>query len=223
MKYRLKGTILKAQNEKDVYEAWASVAVIDRDKEFILPSAFKGSIKQYLNSNPVMFYDHAWATWDSPSESTLPIGKVVKAKIDKEKGLKIWFVFSDLDFAQQVKYLVDEGILNTISIGFIGTEYERDPVKIAELLKDEGFKTKETPLALFVKVEILENSIVGIPSNREAEIIRSYDHKDKILCALKTLKTQKGKNSQSLTEKSEKKDEQKPDEIFRKNLINWEV
>lgn len=161
---------------KEVYEAKFTAPTIDRDNELLLTSGI--DISHYLK-NPVIFYDHAWATWDSPHEETLPIGKAVNVKIGKKEG-SAQFVFSDLPFAQKVKVLVDEGILNMTSIGFIPKEYLQSEQEMKKILDADGIKLDALPRIMFTKSEMLEFSIVGIPSNREAAILNSYSgHKAK--------------------------------------------
>jgi HK97 family phage prohead protease len=158
-KMRVKGLITKGA-EDAVYSAIASNAAVDRDNEIIMPTAFK-NLAQYLKSNPVIYYDHAWATWDAPREETLPIGKAVNGKIDEESGLLLSWKFTDLEFAQKVKHLVDIGVLNTVSVGFIPKVWD---------INSEGTR-------VYTDVELLELSVIGIPSNREAEIQRSLTAK----------------------------------------------
>lgn len=161
---------IKKAKEKDAYVAWANMATVDRDNELVLHDAYS-NLKDYISKNPVMFYDHAWATWDAPSETTIPIGKVIDAEMVEGKGLRIKFVFSELQFAQDIKYLVDNGFLNTLSIGFRGLIWVDDPDQISEILTEYGIKVDRNPSLIFTKVELLEVSVVGIPSNRDAEII----------------------------------------------------
>jgi hypothetical protein len=153
-----------------VYQAYISPSIVDRDGEMVHPEAVK-NVRQYLKSNPVIYYDHAWASFTAQGEERLPIGKAVGYR-KTEKGLVIKWVFSELEFAQKVKYLVDEEILNTVSIGFLAKSIENDPDKIKESLKEEGIPTKTIPRRLYTDIELLELSVVGIPANQNAEIIR---------------------------------------------------
>lgn len=147
--------INKAKDDEvqETYEAMVSPNVVDRDGERIEPKAYKKSIKQYLEKNPVVFFNHNWAWVDGEKE--LPIGKAISAKITDE-GLKAKFVFSPLPFAQQVKTLVDEGFLNTVSVGFLPKEWESDV---------DGVR-------VYTDVEIIEFSVVNIPANQAATIMR---------------------------------------------------
>jgi HK97 family phage prohead protease len=187
--------------EVPIYTAMASPAVVDRDDELILPSAFK-NLREYISKNPVMYYDHAWATWGTPREETLPVGKAIKAKAISEKGLEISWIFHDLPFAQKIQYLVDAGVLNMISIGFIGKAYERDPDVILDLMGKEGIKADSPPRLLFTWVELLENSIVGVPANQDAAIQRdSISEKElvKVKTLLRELEDECGGSCKNLT------------------------
>jgi HK97 family phage prohead protease len=140
-----------------VYQGWASKETKDRHGDVVLASAFY-NLSAYLKSNPVVYYDHAWATWDAPSEETLPIGRATSAKKIADEGLRVQWTFSELEFAQKVRYLVDERILNTLSIGFMPEKTRAN---------DDG-DTEVT------RAELLEFSVVGLPANRDAEIIRQH-------------------------------------------------
>ena len=158
------------------YSAWATTPTIDRSNEIVIPEGIMNQ-KEYLTKNPIMYYDHAWASgvFAGPSESSLPIGKVTGMHIEKGKGIKIDFEFSSLPFAQKIKTLVDEKILNSISIGFIPQKSETDPNVIQNELTQAGLMLMNAaPDRIVTKWEMLENSIVGIPCNRDAVILNSY-------------------------------------------------
>jgi len=164
---------IKSENNK--YAAWATTLTIDRSNEVVVPEGITNQ-KEYLTKNPIMYYDHAWASgFSGPSESSLPIGKVTGMEIVKGKGIKIDFEFSSLPFAQKIKTLVDEKILRSISIGFIPQKKEHDPTIIQSELTQAGLMlTNTAPDCVVTKWEMLENSVVGIPCNRDAVILNSY-------------------------------------------------
>lgn len=150
----LKGLVSKAADD-GVYYGRASTAAVDRSGEIVRPSAFR-NVGDWVERNPVMYYDHAWTTSLQVGETSLPVAKATEAKVT-ESELVIGFKFSDLPFAQQVKYLVDEGFLNSLSVGFLPKTWETDK---------DGRR-------VYTDVELLEVSVVGIPANAEATIMRS--------------------------------------------------
>ncbi len=156
---KLVGSITKSADQK-VYHGVASREVYDRQGDIVRMSAFY-NIQAWLKSNPVIFYDHAWVM-GGQGEDRLPIGKGVGAGVEGDSLMLDW-VFSDLEFAQKVKRLVDTGFLNTLSIGFMPREW-----------KDiEGTNGRE-----YLKADLLEVSVVGIPANPEALILHGMKKED---------------------------------------------
>jgi HK97 family phage prohead protease len=131
----------------DVYTITASTADIDRDGEVILPSAYKNSLPAYLEKNPVILWMHDMF---SP-----PIARATGGRVADTFELDI--NFASTPFAQEIKTLVDEGMLNTVSIGGLvkDFEYNNDGVKV------------------ITDIELWEVSVVTIPSNRSAVIQRA--------------------------------------------------
>ncbi len=187
---------------KTLYRATANTKAIDRDNEIILPSGCT-NLKQWLATNPVIFYGHAWMSWDGESEEKLPIGRAEKAHRRKSDGaIEIAWWFHEGDFAQKVKYLVDETVLNATSIGFIAKEWESNPEVIEEIIESEGIeqeKKAKLPGAVCTKWELLELSVVSIPSNREAEILRSLEPESALALALKSVHLPAGKRSDTMS------------------------
>jgi hypothetical protein len=177
---------IKSGSADGVYQAWATTLSIDRSNEVVIPEGVT-NIKDYVSKNPIMYYDHAWAggMFSGTTEESLPIGKVIAAEIVKGKGIKIDFSFSSLPFAQKIKTLVDEKILNSISIGFIPNKSETDPQVITQELTQAGMMlTNQAPDRVITKWEMLENSVVGIPCNRDAVILNGSDKIKKIIAEI---------------------------------------
>ncbi len=131
--------------------------IIDRDGETIMIDGL--DIKNF-RKNPVLLFGHGFRS--------IPIGKVTKIRrVDDE--IIAEGVFASTDTAQEVRTVYDEGILKTVSIGFMIKE--RDP---------------EDP-KIITKSELLELSFVPVPSNVGAmttekqakfqEFIDKYDEK----------------------------------------------
>jgi HK97 family phage prohead protease len=145
------GVINKGLNEEPTYRFVASTDTIDRHGERILVSAWK--LDNY-KKNPIILFGHdAWSLENA-------IGKSVAIEIQENK-LVIDVVFSQAnERAQKVRAMVDEGVLNMVSVGFI-------PKKIETI---DGVPT-------ITEAELLEVSIVQIPANPEAESIRTLGFK----------------------------------------------
>lgn len=97
--------------------------------------------------NPVVLFNH---------DENKPVGKVVGINI-VDGRIEAEIEFSKTQFGQEIQTLVEEGILNAVSIGFI-------PLK-KEPREKGGYDIQEW--------ELLEVSIVPIPANPEA-LIRKY-------------------------------------------------
>jgi HK97 family phage prohead protease len=133
----IKAQIEKSAGEK-AYRFLASTSSIDRQGDSIDQSGWE--LKNFMN-NPVMLWAHRY--------DELPLGKVNQITIN-ENGMEAEMVFAEEDAnpkAQQVKKLVDAGILNAVSVGFI---------------------PKERNGNIITRAELLEISIVPVPANQDA-------------------------------------------------------
>jgi HK97 family phage prohead protease len=158
MQKYLTGTIKAADDNR--YSAWASTINKDRDGDVIRPEAFAASLPGYLKTNPVILLGH--------NMGGLPVGKAVSGKIVKNQGLQIDIEFAGTDLGREVRYLVDNGFLNTLSVGFIPRDWTE--------MKGGGRE--------FSSVDLLEVSVVTVPSNAGATIIRSAESKGAALPTL---------------------------------------
>lgn len=124
---------------------YASTGDIDRTNEIVEPSAFSGTMRDYMKF-PVLLVNHKF--------SDTPIGKVIEYQID-DTGLWIKANIYDTPKGREVKLLIDAGVLRSFSIGFNIVRYEtgtdNSPFKITEL-------------------RLIEISIVNSPANMEALI-----------------------------------------------------
>uniref|UniRef100_A0A6M3KIE5 Putative prohead protease n=1 Tax=viral metagenome TaxID=1070528 RepID=A0A6M3KIE5_9ZZZZ len=132
------------------YEFTASTSDVDRDGEVI--DAGGWDLKNF-KKNPVIMFAHDYRT--------LPIGKAPRVWVsskDGVKSLKNTIQFppeGTYEFADIVERLVDTGYLTAESVGFIPREW------------DEGDGEK-SPRRTYTKQELLEISIVPVPSNPNA-------------------------------------------------------
>lgn len=142
----MKKQFLKALIEKKgegVYSFIASTSVIDRQGESIDQAGWE--LENY-KKNPVILWAHDY--------SKPPLGKS-EVSVDGQNLLtEITFASEEANpFAQQMRKLVDEGILNTLSVGFI---------------------PKERQGHIITRAELLEISLVPVPANPEAlALVRS--------------------------------------------------
>ena len=128
------------------YEFTASTSTQDRDGEVI---EAKGWDLKNFKKNPVIMYAHDYRS--------LPIGKAPKVWLASGK-LKNTVQFppeGTYEFADIVERLVDTGYLKTESVGFIPQKWEDGD-------GDKG------PRRTYKKQELLEISIVPVPSNPDA-------------------------------------------------------
>ena len=119
----------------------ASTEAVDRDGEVIMQSGW--DLTHFLK-NPVILWAHDY--------TSLPIGKALRVE-KTSKGLEIDIKFASEKAnpkAQQVKTLIDEGIQNAGSVGFIPT------------------KRNEQDESIIEEAQLLEFSLVPVPANPEA-------------------------------------------------------
>jgi len=146
----MKKIFIKAHVEKageKTYRFLASTSTVDRQGDSVDQSGWE--LKNFM-ANPVILWAHNYGE--------LPLGKVINLTIS-DKGLEAEIVFADADAnpkAQQVKKLIDEGILNAVSVGFI---------------------PKERNGNIITRAELLEISIVPVPANQEA-LTLAFENKE---------------------------------------------
>lgn len=134
----LTGQIEKSATKETAYRFLASTSSVDRQGDSIDQSGWE--LKNFFN-NPVLLWAHRY--------DELPLGKIIDIQITP-KGLEADVEFASEDAnpkAQQVKKLVDYGILNAVSVGFI---------------------PKERNGNIITRAELLEISIVPVPANQDA-------------------------------------------------------
>lgn len=138
-KHYLKAEIIE---KADGITAVASTAVVDRHGEIVEVEGW--NLKNFKKAPRILWaHDH-----------TIPaIGKASKIWIEgtgKKAKLMFKVVFQDItEFGKQAKRLVEEGWIDTFSVGFMAEEMEDNK---------------------FTKQELLEISLVNVPANPEAQV-----------------------------------------------------
>ena len=126
---------------------YASTDAVDSYNEIVRPQAFYSSLSSYLQ-HPILLFGHDWYS--------KPVGKIVKAEIT-DKGLYIEAEIADTADGQDIKNLIEFGILKAFSIGF--------------QLRQGGYvETANDQPNEIIDLELLEISVVNVPANREALI-----------------------------------------------------
>lgn len=119
----------------------ASTADPDRDNDIIDQNGW--DLKNFL-ANPVILAHHNYHNF--------PIGKAIDIGVEQGK-LMFKMVFSQAtEEAKQAYQLVQEGILNTFSVGYIPREFDPQNQNITR------------------KAELLEISLVAVPANPKAVV-----------------------------------------------------
>ena len=119
---------------------------LDRDRDHVLPSG--GDLTNF-KANPVLLGGHDYRT---PSAV---IGRATKIKQSKKEISIVpeWReAVNDSDPMHIIRALIDQKIVKTMSIGFMPSEWEKN--------EEGGFD--------FTQWELLEVSVVPVPSNAEA-------------------------------------------------------
>jgi len=145
---------VKAINEQArTIEAVASTSDLDRDKDIILPSAFKESIASF-KANPVILatHQHRLSTGSSPV-----IGSAQPESIAvTEAEVLFTMSFASTVLGEEYWQLYRDKHMRAFSIGFIPIEWEDK--------KDEKLGYVRT----YTKIELLEISAVPVPANPNA-------------------------------------------------------
>ena len=140
-----------------------STNVIDRMGDIIDQAGW--DLKNYEN-NPVILWGH------NVREERPPIGKALKVWIEgaqkrtKKLMFKVKFDLEDT-FAAEIFRKIKDGFINTVSVGFMPTEWE-------DIDKEKGPWGGRR----YTKQELLELSFVPVPANPEAVVaLRSMNDK----------------------------------------------
>jgi hypothetical protein len=135
----------------------------DRDQEVVPPSALETDIEVY-KQNPILILSH--------NHKSLPIGKALDIKFNSDHVWAKYYITKN-PIGDEVLQLAHEGILNGFSSGFVPLEFKENPqaheVPSIALKTSLGRKTKK----LYKRCELVEVSMLAIPSNRQSLIDRT--------------------------------------------------
>lgn len=153
------GKLIKADDKQRTAEVYVSPAVIDREKEVILPQAW--DLANYKEHSPLV---------DSHTYNSVvhQIGKAKAVEVD-DKGLKALFEYwtDKGNFAADWAYFIVKQNQAAYSVGFIPQEWTVNKEEISRALKPLGLGQEDIDKVqrVFTKVELLEVSQVIVPAN----------------------------------------------------------
>lgn len=140
-----------------------TVQKIDRDNEILL---VKGARLKHYRENPIIQADH-----DFSVRATVGHCKWVRLyPKEMPDRIRIKPLWGSTPFALDVKSLVEEGHLKTVSHTFYGWEYVTDEDAIKELAETFGFSPKGV-YKVFTDWEPLEVSWVSVPACTDAVVV----------------------------------------------------
>jgi HK97 family phage prohead protease len=155
--------ISKAAGRGRRIEGFASTPNVDRDFDVVEPTAFAELMPKFMQ-NPVMLWMH---------DATRPAGKVVEFEV-REKGL--WIAGEIVD--EEVWKWIDAEVVRALSASFYITERKIENVV--------GKNAGDPPITVrrITKAELIEVSVVTIPSNRESlfAVAKSLKNGDDLIC-----------------------------------------
>ena len=110
-----------------------------------------------FKANPVIMYNHN-GYWSNDPDDIIAKGEAFIEGENLMIGIK---KYDSTDHAQKIKQKVNDGFLNTVSVGFI----EKSPGEIVTVGDQQVYKYSST--------ELLEVSIVGLPADPKATRVKS--------------------------------------------------
>lgn len=147
---RIFATVTSPSATGDEPSMLISTANIDRDLDIIEPSG--GEFAAYMR-NPVVAWMHL-------REDSMPVGSTLRLDVERDGIRATWRWLQGDPLADRVRNAFEQGVVRAASIGFHPIEW--------------------TPLAnggrRYTKWELLEWSLVAVPSNRQSvRVLRSLD------------------------------------------------
>lgn len=150
---RKTSTAIKAVNrEANTIDFIVTTDTVDRDDERVMPESFKKHIKLY-DENSIIMYGHRH---DMPAVATT----IQRTFSPQEFWITAKFAVEEYDFAALLwrLYSADTPFMSAVSAGFIPIKWSSD-----RAMKLEGQRGRT-----FVENELIEISLVNVPSNRDA-------------------------------------------------------
>ena len=135
---------IKEVKGEGTFEVIATTEGLDRDGEVILVSGW--DFDNFMK-NPVLLFGHDY--W------SFPIGAVTEI-VPEDNRVIARGVFARTEEGQKARMLYEDGILKTVSVGFIPREREGNVITKAELLELSFVPVPSNPEALDMRKQIKE-------------------------------------------------------------------
>lgn len=138
-------SVIKAQ-EPNVYKIMASTEELDSQGDIVEATAFKNLDDWLTRQKGRILYNHSWLNPFMTGEESLAVGKALNAYKIPGTGLKIEFIFSELPFAQKLKWLADNDFPLFASIGGFVQDFINDEINEIKIRRVTDFFMIETTL-----------------------------------------------------------------------------
>ena len=194
--------------EERTIVAWASKAIIDRDKEIIKGNAW--DLKAY-RKHPIIILSHNYRELTNSW-----VGKTLWIK-PSEEGLLFKAQFATTGAAKEAYQLVEDTGIAAFSVGFIPKKWEDKMIKDMteeekEMVKGSGLGDGDK-VRIYTKCELLEISLVSVPSCSTAVLaaynegkIKTKELKDKIKETMEIEIIDEDKEKDTITKPEETED-----------------
>jgi len=150
------------------FEVVATSEKVDRDGEVIKLDGWDFS--NYM-LNPVVLESH--------DIGCMPVGAVTDLRVENGKVI-VRGVFARTDEGQELRQLYDDGILRTVSVGFIPKQRQGNIITQAELIEISFVSVPSNPEAMSTR-EAKEIEITEIPTDKEnAEVKIEKEEKKEV-------------------------------------------
>ncbi len=168
------------EKDQDVFTAIASTDIQDRQNEVVDVEGW--DLKNFKN-NPILLYMH---------DHMKPLGKATRIWIDRS-GKKPMLMFKGListatDYGKAAKQLMEEGILNSFSVGFRPVEMDGTTITKAELYEISLVSVPANPEARLLAAKSLQNAGFDetfIKKFTEVQEKDAQDERDEVIAELK--------------------------------------
>lgn len=175
-----KSLLLKIESKADAggFSGYAATWwTLDKVGDVLMPGCFKSDLPRFLETNFVGDVNHNYND---------PIGRFEVGREDG-KGLYVEAKFSDVPRAKVVRTLINDRVIQQLSIGFVPQEGKMiTPGELSALWRENGYEPTEEDnrhlklakrIRLVTKAKLLEVSPTPNPVNDEARILnyKSFD------------------------------------------------